>query len=61
VGAEELVSRGTAHRHPDDAEVAGIGDELATVRVLSNLSHELIRAAAEEIEEVDQEHMHLHG
>jgi hypothetical protein len=60
-GPEELVSRGTAHRHPDDTEVARIGDELATARALSNLSHELIRAAAEEIEEVNQEHMHLHG
>lgn len=54
-----LVGRGTAHRHPDDTDVAEIGDELAVARALSNLSHELIHAAASDIEKITKEHVHL--
>jgi hypothetical protein len=56
-----LVGRGTAHRHPDDAEVAEIGDELAAARALSNLSHELIHAAASDIEQITKKHVNLRG
>jgi hypothetical protein len=55
----DLIGHGTAHRHPDDAEVAAIGDELAVARALSNLSHELIHAAAHEIEQVTKQRVHL--
>jgi hypothetical protein len=58
-GTAELVGRGTAHRHPDDAEVARIGDELATARALSNLSHELIHTAARDIEQITKQRVHL--
>lgn len=58
-GPAELVGRGTAHRHPGDTEVARIGDELATARALSNLSQELIQAAASEIEQITHEHVYL--
>lgn len=54
-----LVGRGTAHRHPDDPEVALIGDELAVARALSNLSHELIHAAAGDLEQITKKHVHL--
>ncbi|GAA1579646.1 hypothetical protein GCM10009789_36750 [Kribbella sancticallisti] len=54
-----LVGRGTAHRHPEDAEVAAIGDELAAARALSSLAHELIHTAATDIEQLTEEHVHL--
>ncbi|TCC08478.1 DUF1876 domain-containing protein [Kribbella soli] len=54
-----LVGHGSAHRHPEDAEVAEIGDELAVARALSNLSHELIHAAASDIEQITKKHVHL--
>jgi Rv2632c-like len=54
-----LVGRGVAHRHPQDQEVAEIGDELAVARALSNLSHELIHAAASDIEQITKKHVHL--
>jgi hypothetical protein len=57
----QLVGRGTAHRHPDDAEVAEIGDELAAARALSNLAHELVHAAAADIEKITKKHVHLGG
>jgi hypothetical protein len=60
-GPAEFVGRGTAHRHPSDTEVARIGDVLATARALSNLAHELIQAAASEIEQITHEHVHLHS
>ncbi|TDO48442.1 uncharacterized protein DUF1876 [Kribbella sp. VKM Ac-2527] len=55
----ELVGQGTAHRHPDDVEVAEIGDELAVARALANLSHELIHAAATDIEQITKRRVHL--
>jgi hypothetical protein len=58
-GMPQLVGRGTAHRHPEDTEVARIGDELATARALSNLSHELIHTAAREIEQITKQRVHL--
>lgn len=58
-GRAELVGRGTADRQPDDAEVAMIGDELAAARALSNLSHELIHAAAREIEQITKQRVRL--
>lgn len=54
-----LVGKGTAHRHPQDAEVAAIGDELAAARALSNLAHELIHTAATDIESITKERVHL--
>ncbi|MGH3314421.1 MAG: DUF1876 domain-containing protein [Streptomyces sp.] len=42
-----LVGEGTARRNPADVNVAAIGDELATARALSDLSHQLLHAATE--------------
>jgi len=51
----QLVGSGAAKRHPRDREVPEIGDELAVARALSELSHKLVQAAAENIELVTHE------
>jgi hypothetical protein len=56
-----LTGKGIAHRHPDDAEVAEIGDELAVARALSDLSHQLVHAAATDIEAVTKHRAYLRG
>jgi len=56
---EQLTGRGAAFRHPSDLEVPEIGDELAAARALSELSHRLVLAAAEDIEEVTHRPSHL--
>ena len=38
-----------------------VGEELATARALSELSHKLVDAAAIEIEEFEGRRVHLHG
>jgi hypothetical protein len=50
--ATHLVGHGTARRHPADSEVPEIGDELAAARALSALAHELLEAAAADIEQI---------
>lgn len=47
----ELRQAGTARRNPSDREVAEIGDELAVARALSGLAHDLLEAAAGDIEQ----------
>ena len=58
---EQFSARGTAYRHPHDREVPQIGDELAAARALSELSHQLVVAAAENIEQVTHRPSHLQG
>lgn len=60
-GEEQVFGRGTAYRHPDDADVPRIGDELAAARALSELSHRLMLAAAEDIEQITHQWDHLRG
>ncbi|MCP2261467.1 protein of unknown function (DUF1876) [Streptoalloteichus tenebrarius] len=48
--SEELVGQGTARCNPADENVPSIGDELATARALSDLAHQLLHAAAKDIE-----------
>lgn len=50
--ATDLRGRGEARRHPKDADVPEIGDELAAARALSDLAHRLLHAAADDIEGV---------
>jgi len=47
-----LRGDGAARRHPADREVPEIGDELAAARALSDLSHRLLEAAADDIEQI---------
>ena len=53
------VGTGTARRNPRDAEVPEIGDELAASRALSELAHQLLDAAADDIEAITQRPVHL--
>lgn len=55
-----LVGVGMAKRNPEDREVPEIGDELATARALSELSHLLLQAAADDVEAVTHQRAHLH-
>ena len=54
-----LVGTGTARRSPGDTEVPEIGDEIAAARALFALGHELLQAAAADIEQVAHERPRL--
>jgi hypothetical protein len=56
-----LRGHGVAHRHPRDSDVPEIGDELATARALSELSHRLVETAAENIGRIEHRAVHLTG
>ena len=58
--ARQLTGEGTARRNPTDSDVPEIGDELATARALSDLAHQLLDAAAEDIGAITKEHVHLY-
>ena len=55
-----LTGVGTAHRNPADVDVPEIGDEIAVARALFALGHELLLAAALDIEAVAHERARLH-
>lgn len=46
----EMHGRGMSRRNPRDESEPRIGDELATARALSDLAHQLLAAAATDIE-----------
>jgi hypothetical protein len=52
---------GQAKRAPDDPSVPVIGQDLAAARALSDLSHQLLQAAAERIEEFEGRPVKVHG
>lgn len=58
---EQLRGQGSSHRHPRDPDVPEIGDELATARALSELSHRLVVAAADSISRREHRDVHLTG
>ncbi|GAB3790731.1 DUF1876 domain-containing protein [Nocardioides ungokensis] len=58
--ARQLTGEGTARRNPTDSDVPEIGDELATARALSDLAHQLLDAAADDIGAITKEHVHLY-
>ena len=49
-GDLELSGSGHARRNPRDPARPRVGEELAVARALSDLSHQLLHAAADEIE-----------
>jgi hypothetical protein len=59
--AEEvtLTGRGVARLNPVDRDVPEIGDELAVARALSDLAHQLLMAAVDDIEQVTHAPAHL--
>ena len=54
-----MVGEGVARRNPHDTEVPEIGDELAASRALAELAHQLLDAAAADIEAMTQRPVHL--
>lgn len=52
---------GRSRRDPGDADVPIIGEEVAAARALIRLAHQLLGAAEEEIEEVEQRAVHIHA
>jgi hypothetical protein len=46
----EMRARGRSRRNPSDESAPRIGDELAAARALSELAHQLLGAAATDIE-----------
>jgi hypothetical protein len=52
---------GQAKRAPADPSVPVIGEELAAARALSDLSHQLLEAAAERIESFEGRPVDVHG
>ena len=48
---ERFHGWGRAKRNPDDPNVPVVGEELAAARALSDLSHQLLHAAAGRIED----------
>jgi hypothetical protein len=56
-----LVGVGIARRNPHDPDVPEIGDELAASRALADLSHKLLNASIDDIENVVHRPVHLEG
>ncbi|MBX6389701.1 MAG: DUF1876 domain-containing protein [Frankia sp.] len=56
-----MRAEGVARRHPHDADVPMIGDEVAAARALSELAHRLLDTAARNIEERTGEPAHMAG
>ena len=54
-----LVGRGLARRNPDDQEVTQVGEQIAAARALSDLAHQLLSAAAGQIEDITHQRAHL--
>jgi hypothetical protein len=55
-----LTGVGLARLSPHDRDVPEIGDELAGARALSELSHQLLETAAEDIEQITHQPARLH-
>ena len=54
-----LAGVGLARLNPADRDVPEIGDELAVARALSDLGHQLLDAAASDIEQITHRPVHL--
>jgi len=54
-----MIGHGLARRNPDDQEVTQIGEEIAAARALSDLAHQLVSDAAEQIESITHGRAHL--
>lgn len=55
-GSNKLTSEGFARRHPADADVPEVGDELAVGRALIELGERLVHAAGEDIAALARPH-----
>ncbi len=59
VGDIEMAGWGRARRNPHDPDRPRVGEELAVARALSDISHQLVGAAATEIQEFEGRRVHL--
>lgn len=59
LGDRRLAGWGRARRNPHDPQRPRVGEELACARALSELSHKLLDAAADEIEEFEGRRVEL--
>jgi uncharacterized protein DUF1876 len=55
----DMVGHGIARRNPHDQEVAQVGEEIAAARALSDLAHQLLGDAAEQIEDITHQRAQL--
>jgi hypothetical protein len=60
VGDREFRGAGKARRNPADPDIPRIGEELATARALSELSHKLLHAAVAAIEAFEGHRVKVH-
>lgn len=58
-GGVGMVGHGLARRNPSDQQVTQIGEEVAAARALSDLAHQLLGDAADQIESMTHERSHL--
>jgi hypothetical protein len=61
LASERFHAVGRAKRSPDDPNIPVIGEELAAARAVSDLSHQLLQAAADRIERYEGHPVKLHG
>jgi hypothetical protein len=61
LASQKFHGFGQAKRAPEDPSVPIIGEDLAAARALSDLSHQLLQAAAERIESFEGHPVKLHG
>jgi len=61
LASEKFHGFGQAKRAPKDPRVPVIGQDLAAARALSDLSHQLLQAAAERIESFEGHPVKPHG
>jgi hypothetical protein len=61
LASERFHGFGQAKRAPEDPSVPVIGQDLAAARALSDLSHQLLHAAANRIEAFEGHPVKLHG
>jgi hypothetical protein len=50
IGGREFSAWGRARRNPSDPTMPAVGEELAVARALSDMSHQLVAAAADSLE-----------
>ena len=61
LASERFHGYGQARRAPEDPSVPVIGQDLAAARALSDLSHQLLHAAADRIETFEGHPVKVHG
>ncbi len=61
VGGHQHHGWGRSKRNPSDMDVPVIGEEVAAARALIRLAHQLLGAAEDDIEEIEQHPVHVHA